>query len=261
VSENLPFHLHLEPLLICVVVLFAYTRGVQHLWLRMGVGRGVSPMRALAFCTGLLLVATALTLPMEHTFTLHMTQHVLITIPAAYLIVFGEPLAVLVQNIPPMHRPALGRQMKRGNVMLGRAANPVLIWLLHTGVMWLWHVPGLYDAALRAEAVHILEHATMLAVALLYWWSVRRGSRATAVLSLFATGVQCSILGALITFAPRTLYTSYAVLSDQQIAGLIMWVPAGMAYVGAGLFAFASLLNMDAPREPIPLRIPDAEDA
>jgi cytochrome c oxidase assembly factor CtaG len=108
----------------------------------------------------------------------------------------------------------------------------------------------LFEAAVESESLHRLQHLSFLVTALAFWWALlRRAGRGAAVLHLFATMIHMTLLGALITFAGRVLYldqTGFAAdwgltpLEDQQLAGLIMWVPAGTVYAGAAL-AFAAL--------------------
>jgi cytochrome c oxidase assembly factor CtaG len=119
----------------------------------------------------------------------------------------------------------------------------------------------LFEAALSSEVVHYLQHLTLLGTALLFWASLlpRRATnriRIIAVFSLFTTTIQTTLLGALLTLSPRIWYPSYgdlatpgglSPLEDQQLAGLIMWVPAGMVYVGAGLALLGLLLQHEGP--------------
>ena len=114
--------------------------------------------------------------------------------------------------------------------------------------LWLWHAPPLFEASLRSEGVHTLQHISLLATALLFWWSVlgtaKRGAQGGALVSLFTTMVHTGALGALLTLSSAVWYPSYAPTApvfgltapeDQQLGGLIMWVPAGLVYVIVGL--------------------------
>ena len=126
--------------------------------------------------------------------------------------------------------------------------RPLVAFTLHVTALWLWHLPALYDAALRNEGIHVAEHVSFLATALLFWYPIadahprRRSSVGVATLSLFAAGLQCTLLGALITMARHAWYFGhYATtaawgltpLEDQQLAGLVMWIPAGFVYLAA----------------------------
>jgi putative membrane protein len=134
--------------------------------------------------------------------------------------------------------------------------HPLTAWLAAAALLWLWHAPPLYESALRHEAIHAFEHATLLVSALLYWWSVletgpaRRLGYGLGLLSVFTMAVQSGVLGALITFAPRPWYASYdagvgglSALADQQLAGAIMWVPAGGIYLVVAALVFLAWLR------------------
>ena len=118
-----------------------------------------------------------------------------------------------------------------------------------------------YDAAVRNEGIHALEHMSFLATAILFWWvAIRPGqhhrlSGGTDVLFVFTAGIQSGALGAILTFAGSPLYPAYAhsvaqwgltPLQDQQLAGLIMWIPAGLVYLAAAAALFVRwLLTME----------------
>jgi cytochrome c oxidase assembly factor CtaG len=117
--------------------------------------------------------------------------------------------------------------------------------MLHAAALWAWHAPPLFEAALAKPWVHTLQHASFLITALLFWWGIvgdgaTRRAGGHAMLSLFTTMVHTGALGALITLAPELWYPSYIEpasalgidpLRDQQLGGLIMWVPAALAYL------------------------------
>ena len=118
------------------------------------------------------------------------------------------------------------------------------------------HAPRLYDAALRSEALHALQHGTFLGTALLFWWALIHGHAARrryglAVLYLFTTALHTTALGALLSLASGPLYPAYgstqawglSPLQDQQLAGLIMWVPGGLAYLIAALILMLAWLK------------------
>ncbi len=122
--------------------------------------------------------------------------------------------------------------------------------------LWLWHVPVLYEAALRHEALHALQHASFFYSALFFWWAIIRNARGSgaygaSVMYLFTTAMHSSALGVLLTFAPKVWYLSYnhsvfwglSALQDQQLGGLIMWLPSGIIFTLAGLILFATWLR------------------
>jgi putative membrane protein len=186
-----------------------------------------------------------------------MAQHMLLVMVAAPLLVLGAPGLPLLLALPPGWRRRLLRL--RGNAVAGGGwrllSRPPVAWALHVGGLWLWHLPGPYQAALASEPVHAAEHASFLGTALLFWWVVlspqRRASSAASLLYLFAAALQGSALGALLVLAPAPLYPLQAVgsarlgvapLADQQLAGLVMWVPADLVYLGSAGWLFARWL-------------------
>jgi putative membrane protein len=159
----------------------------------------------------------------------------------------ARPIGTLLWSLPRDIRLAAGRLLKRPAVSItwawlsaGRNAT-----LIHGVAIWAWHAPVLFDAAVASVAIHRLQHLSFLLTAILFWWSVlRRSNAGQAAWHLFITMLHTSVLGALMALAPRLLYqpqTAMAAawgltaLEDQQLAGLIMWVPAGTVYAGAAL--------------------------
>ena len=156
----------------------------------------------------------------------------------------------------------LSRRLARLRDSLG-TAGAVAVWLVHVAVVWAWHVPALYEAAMREPALHALEHASMLMTGWAFWALVLRprvrGTLGTAgaVLYLFAAAAQSTALGALLTLATRASYPSHGAstatwgltpLDDQQLAGLVMWIFGGIGYVVAALMLLARALRADADR-------------
>lgn len=236
----------------------AYALGLRILWRRAGVGGGVAVWRALAFAGGVLALALALlTLDprADGSLAWHMLQHMLLIVVAAPLLVLGTPLYVLGWTLPLGTRRAAARAWNRspGLPILGRGlTHPVLVWVLATAVFWGWHVPRLYEAAADNGALHALEHLSFLGSSGLFWWALlqpqgrRTLARGAGVVYLFMTVLQGSLMGALLVFSRAPLYPEYAAhavaegrspLADQQLAGLVMWVPFDVVYLAlAGAF-------------------------
>lgn len=248
-----------------LIALGVYTRGLLVLWRRGGTGRVVSRRRAFSFLAGVAVLVVALLSPLdplgEVLFSAHMIQHLLLILVAAPLIIVGAPEVVTVWAIPDRWRkraaPMLGGVQR---FVEGDRANAlsVLAILVATGVLWAWHAPRLYDLAVQNELVHATEHGAFLVTALLFWAAVLRLSprarlgNGLRVLYVFAMAVQGSILGALITFSQRPLYQAHAnipavwgidPLPDQQLAGLIMWVPPALLYIGVAAYLFVNWLE------------------
>lgn len=238
-----------------------YGRGLFRLWSRAGRGRAIGTLQAVSFAAGLAIVAAALVTPLDAladlSFAAHMVQHMLLAVVAPPLLLLGTPMVAYAAALPNA-----GKGMARAWRAVGgrRLEGPAVAALLQAVALWAWHAPAAYEAALADRLVHTLEHACFLATALLFWAAVlnagRRGSasRGVATLAVLATVVQGGFLGALLTFAPMPLYPSYGDLEDQQLAGLIMWVPAGMAHTLAGLWLVRGWLEPDPGRSEARLR-------
>jgi putative membrane protein len=247
---------NLEPWLLACLAVSAvlYALGLARLWRRAGAGRGITRTRAASFAGGWLALVVALVSPLdaygEKLFSAHMVQHEILMVVAAPLLVLGRPVEAWTWAMAPPWRSALGRAAHAGWLMgLWTAiSEPWAAWLLHAFALWVWHVPVLFEAALDMESVHVAQHASFLGTALLFWWSVLghgvRRPDGAALASLFTTMIHTGALGALLTFSGRAWYPSYAAtsgafgltaLEDLQLGGLVMWVPAGFAYVVAGL--------------------------
>jgi cytochrome c oxidase assembly factor CtaG len=183
-------------------------------------------------------------------FAAHMVQHLLLILVAGPLVVLGAPLAPVLWALPRQSRRPIGRAMRR----LSFVSRPGVAFAVHSVALWVWHVPGLYEAALRSRGVHVLEHLSFLLTAILFWWAIRHASGAS-LLYLLGLAVESMLLGALLTFGDRPWYSTYALtttrwgitpLADQQIAGLIMWVPGGVVYLGSGLAMLAAWLRQSS---------------
>ena len=255
-----------DPLLLAGLALaaWAYGRGVCALWSRAGAGRGIARWQAAAFGAGLVALAVALVSPLEGLaaalFSGHMAQHLVLILVAAPLLVLGEPLVAYLWALPPARRRTVGAWLRRAPLRAVRRALalPGAAWLLHIVAVWAWHLPGLYQAALVSEPLHSLEHGSFLATALLFWGVVvrpgggRRLGYGAGILYILATALPSALLGALITLAPSPWYPAYAAsapawgltpLEDQQLAGLLMWIPPGILYVGVAAALLAAWLR------------------
>jgi putative membrane protein len=261
-----------SPLELFLVALPAawYAIGLRAMWTRAGVGRGVSRLQAISFGAGLLVVVVALSGPVDEMsdalFSAHMVQHLALILVAAPLCVFGVPMNPMLMALPRENRRAAARWWKR-NVAFRAAVRlvtaPAIVFLLHMVAMWFWHFPGPYQMALRNPAIHAAEHLSFFGTALLFWWIVaapsgpRRASEGAAILMVAGTLMQSGVLGALLMFASTAWYPAHAAgaqtwgmtpLEDQQLAGLIMWVPAGLVYVAAVAWLFLRWMRRDERR-------------
>jgi putative membrane protein len=244
------------------VALAIYALGVARVWRHAGVGRGVTRLQATAFAAGWLVLAGALSEVMDglsdHWLAAHMAQHELLIVVAAPMIAFSAPLIAVLWALPANMRSGAVDTVRSPVVVTAWTAitAPLSVFLLHAGALWVWHIPAMYDLALASEPVHVLEHVCFFGTAALFWWGMAHGryGRAgygAAVVYVFATAAHSGVLGALLTVSPKVWYPPYLMshpsgvtsLEDQQLAGLLMWVPAGVAFVAGALFLFAAWLR------------------
>ena len=220
--------------------------------------------RTTAFVGGVAALVVALVSPLEPISgalaSAHMVQHILILAVAAPLLAFSAPATTMLRGAP--------RRLVRAGAHLGRAVglrprrlrllrNPAVVWLLNVGVLWSWHASVLYEAALRSQALHILQHLTFLFSGILVWRVVVGPRRVrvvpgAGVIIVFALAMQNVLLSALLTFSQEPWYGPYAEtaplwglshLGDQQLSGVIMWVPTGLIYVAIAMHLLRSWLE------------------
>jgi putative membrane protein len=220
--------------------------------------------KALYFFAGVLLLALDLMSPLdrlgdEYLLSAHIAQHFLLALIVPPLLLLGISARDLEKAL--VRWPLLGR-------LEHYLGNPAIAWPLGVGAMLVWHVPALFNAALTSETLHIFQHLSFLVTGTIYWWPVVslltrtngekvRLSVAGSILYLFTACVSCSLLGAVLTFSPPGLYPAYlhpadslSILplirggwgmdpaKDQQLGGLLMWVPGCFVYLGAILWTF-----------------------
>lgn len=260
-----PWTWNLAPWLLALMFASAalYAMGLRRLWAQAGTGRGVRSAEAIAFALGWLSLAAALVSPLDTLggalFSAHMVQHELLMVVAAPLLVLGRPLAIWAWGLSPAWRRVLGRAFQ-SRAWAGPWAvltDPLAAWALHAIALWAWHIPALFDGALRSEGLHILQHLSFFVSALFFWWAVLghdprgRYGAGHSFAYLFTTMLHTSALGALLALAPTPWYAPYVEttvafgldpVDDQQLGGLIMWVPAALAYVIAGLAVLGRML-------------------
>lgn len=253
-----------------------YARGVRRLWGRAGRGRGINFWRFNCFAGAIAFLFVALASPLDplggSLFAAHMVQHEFLILAAAPLIVLGKPYVAFVWALPRRHRKVVGR-LSRASIV--RAATtlltaPVVVWILHASAVWLWHIPSLYQSTLTSSTAHALQHISFLGTAVLFWWVVlhpsprRRLHPGAAVIYLFTTALYGSALGALLTFSPEVWYPAYGSgpslwgltqIEDQQLGGLIMWIPFGTIYTLAALsLLYLWFRDMEVRQRTVPVQ-------
>lgn len=223
-----------DPGAIVIIVVLAGAYVPRWVRVRRESGaRGAPVWRLLVFLTGVLALVGALLSPVdvlgEQLFVMHMTQHLLLLDITPILLILGLTKMIM--------RPAT-RRLQRVEHAAGFLAGPVFAVCFYVAAMWLWHVPFMYDAALKHPAVHVLEHTIFISAGLLYWWHllapIPSRARLTGmgpVIYMLATKLAVGILGIAITFAPGSIYAFYddqpdywglSAHVDQQVGGALM---------------------------------------
>jgi putative membrane protein len=240
-----------------------YTVGTLNVWRESEMGSGISAKAAAAYAVGWITLVIALVSPVhtwgEVLFSAHMTQHEILMLISAPLLVLGRPLIAGLWAMPRNARLRIGQTVHDGPILkIWRLlTDPAVAFVVHGLALWFWHIPFLFQATLESDIVHTLQHASFLGSALLFWWAIIYGRRGAAsygagVLYLFITSIHSGLLGAFLTFTPRLWYPIYAPttlawglspIEDQQLGGLIMWVPAGIVYIVAALIMFAAWIG------------------
>lgn len=244
-----------------LIALGLFVAGWRRLRSRSRHGAETLERRARLFGSGWLVLAAALVSPLheagERSFAAHMFEHELIMLAAAPLLVLAEPMAVMLWALPSRGRTVVGGWSKR-SWMAGPwrlLTAPVAATLIQAAALWLWHVPALFDRALASEGWHVAQHLSFLVSALLFWTAMlgRRTAPPVAALCLVVTAIVSGALGALMALATSPWYAGYERLGlaplgltpaeDQQVAGLLMWVPGGLVHAGAALLIMRRLLR------------------
>lgn len=220
---------------LCAVLTGAYVlrwRAVRHAHPE-ATNRGAPAWRLLVFASGIVTIVIALMSPVdrlaEQLFAMHMVQHVLLLDIAPILLILGLTKLILRPLTPRLHRLELS---------VGPLASPIFAVVAYVALMWIWHLPAFYDAALEHPPVHVLEHITFLSVGFLYWWHLLSPIRShmrfgglSPVAYMISTKVFVGVLGIALTFATVPLYSFYehgtrhwglSALDDQALAGAIM---------------------------------------
>ena len=250
------WHIHPSIALGILCLGFGYLIWVTAFKKRYGCAGQSDLSKNLLFFVGLVLLFVALQSPLhdlgdQYLFSAHMTQHMILILAVAPLLLLGLP----VWSLRPLFR-------HRSLFMVSEwVTRPVVAIIFFNVTLFLWHLPGPYEAALEFRGVHILEHMIFLAAAVLMWWPVlspvnelpRLGPPAQ-MLYLFVQSLLPAVLGAFITLTNDQLYPFYAEaprvydispLTDQQLGGLIMKIPGTLVYWGFATVIFFSWANAE----------------
>jgi Predicted membrane protein len=221
----------------------------------------------LSFALGWASLVVALDSPLhelgEQLFWVHMTQHEILMLISAPLLVFGRPMIAFLWALSPASRETAARLGHSRIFTKGWAfiSAPLSAWLVSALALWIWHIPRLFDQTLRNDWIHAAQHTTFLVTAVFFWWPVLNRTPALgyggALVYVFTTILHTSVLGALLTFAPQPWYSSYittapawgfTALEDQQLGGLIMWIPAGTLLLIVALLLLVKWMKQSQSR-------------
>ena len=247
-AENWQF----KPLLLvaCAAVILGY----------VVITRFRSSVKATFFLSGVLLLFLSLISPLDmlahgYLFSAHMVQHIILLLIAPLLLLLGIPSSIVEKFLLRPGAAAVESVLRR----------PVVAWLAGVGAMWVWHIPALYEASLQDESLHVIQGISLLVAGVIFWWPIfsplgqSRLDPLVSVLYLFSACVGCTVLGVVITFAPAGLFATahphtvdtqgIAMLVrngwgispkvDQQIGGLLMWVPCCFLYISIIMVSLA----------------------
>jgi putative membrane protein len=244
--------------------------------LRTAFAQQFSFWRLGAFFAGIAAIWIAIGSPLEAlddvSLTVHMVQHLLLSAVAPPLILLGAPELPLLRGLPQsIARNVVSRFLRLPLVKRSRplVSNPAICWLIASIALIGWHIPPLFELALRWDWLHKLEHATFFAAGLMFWWpvvqpwpSVPKWPRWTIPLYLFSATFPCDALSGFLTFCDQLVYPSYisaprvfglSPLEDQQCAASLMWVSVTLIYLIPAVLVTLQILspgNADLPADP-----------
>jgi cytochrome c oxidase assembly factor CtaG len=229
--------------------------------------------RTALFFLGLLALLSALAGPLDdlaaQLFSVHMVQHMALTVAAAPLLMVGAPIRPCLHGLPVAVRRRVVRPVARAHwprAALAFARHPLVAGALYVGGLYAWHLPSLYDAAVADVRVHVLEHAWFFAAALVFWsvvidpepFGATLGYAARLPYLLVAGAAQNTILGGLLSFSTRLLYTPYATgpqrfgldpVTDQRVGGAVMWVAGDLIFLTAASVSFFLWLEQEEAQQ------------
>ncbi|MFL6588294.1 MAG: cytochrome c oxidase assembly protein [Luteimonas sp.] len=254
----------LLPLAIAVAL---YAAGVLRTRAAAIDGAAAHGRHALAFSAGVCVLVLALVWPLDayagYALSAHVGQHMALLAWAPPLLLAARPCALMIRAAPAHIRTRIARVMHSLDACV--CAQLAAATVVHVATMWLWHLPAATAASLDSETIHRLMLASVLLAGLWFWRAVLHrlrtcdGGAAGGLVALVTAMMLMGFLGALLTFSPRLLYPAYTdrallagldAVRDQQLAGLLMWVPSGLPYLIVGMCLVVALLRQE-PRRPV----------
>jgi putative membrane protein len=281
-QPSISFEFQTDPFLLVplIAVGVAYAVGYR----RISRRRHSQHRRDSLFVVGYAALVVALISPLhsvgEQFFSVHMVQHLLLSLVAAPLLLLSGSMPVLLWALPRRDRVTVGRMLGQPGVIrsiLKFLTLPLVALALFVATQWLWHQPVAYDWALENRWAHYFEHVSFFLTAILFWWPVIGAPPLPSPLSYparlgytFLAWLPNSLLGAGISLSRAPLYPYYVEAArqtgvdptfDQQLAGLIMWVPGDVVFAVILLILFAAYMRDEERKEVWIDRELDARDA
>jgi putative membrane protein len=258
------------PLVVCAVAVALYALGGRG---SVGGARRRRRLQALSYYGAVVVLFVVLEPPMDgladRSFAFHMVQHVFLLTVVPPLVILGRPWPRVWLPFPVQARRSVARGVARGSwaaplrLLSTAVAKPAVAWALMAAAIGAWHVPSLYDAAVRNEGIHFAEHACFLVTALVYWGTLLDAPPVRARVDYlrraawFAAGaVPGWILAIVLAFAGTPLYGAYvaadrpfgmSAYNDQQLSAGVMWVPGSLTFFVAFFIAVYRWLEPDTP--------------
>ena len=221
---------------------------------RLARRSSIAPRSPALFLAGWAVLTLSLVSPLhaggERSFTVHMIEHELIMLVATFLLAASSSGGILAWGLPAAARKWLGGGWKAPLAAMWRQlTEPITATIVQAVVMWAWHAPALFDRALDSRGWHIAQHVSFIIASLLFWSAMinpRRGGYLLSAACLFLTSLIEGALGALMALSQSPWYSAYAAMgmsglgidptTDQQLAGLVMWIPGGAVHGGAAVW-------------------------
>ena len=239
---------------------------------RLATRSSVERRQGWLFVGGWLVLAGALVSPLheggESSFTLHMIEHEAIMLGATLLIAAAHAGGILAWGLPRAWRKQLSSGWTAPFAALWRwMTEPVTATIVQAVIMWAWHAPALFNRALESQPWHVAQHVSFIFASLAFWTAMLARGRTShwlAAACLFLTSLVEGALGALMALSVSPWYAAYAAMgvsgigldptTDQQLAGLVMWIPGGLVHGAAALLLLHRWLSRAGSGEAVPAR-------
>jgi putative membrane protein len=218
------------------------------------------------FLAGWLVLTIALVSPLheggERSFTVHMVEHELIMLVATLMMSVTAVGAILAWGLPNGLRQVLGGRWRTPfSALWRRLTEPITATIVQALALWVWHAPALFDRALQSPGWHAAQHLSFIVASLAFWRAMldlRQGRELLGAVCLFLTSLVEGALGALMALSSSAWYARYTAMgltgigldpvSDQQLAGLLMWIPGGLVHGAAALVLLHRWLSKSGER-------------